>query len=267
MVPTAQLRVFAPLEWFPPRERERWAAYVDAGQGLTKSQMVAAEHAAAARLLVGHAVLGPDAALVRRSGDRFLICPLQLDLRAAHALTVFRRRVPEVIADLFLPHRSSREQLTARAASGRIPHILDEPWAVPLHWFVAFAADERHVTDPLEGSGPRVRFLTTVGQAVLRVERAIDVVEATIEDGDEVLLTLADLAGWLDLFPTDAVLELDYASVAATLTADELRTDRTCEDLTEALDALAEGDMLAAAAAYGSARARWMHRRAREHAS
>jgi hypothetical protein len=263
MVPTAQLKVFAPLTSFPPRERERWSAYVSAGRGMTRTEVEGAEaDLAAARLIGGGSPLGQDAALVRRAGDRVLVCPLQLELRAAHAFAAFRRTVPDVVVDQFVPDGGQVGE-----PGGTAPHILDEPWAVPLHWFVAFAPDERRLHDPPEGRGPRLRYLTTVGQAVLRLEHAIEVVESTVEDGDEVLLAFAELAAWLDAFVDDAVVELDYGRVASLVPPDALRADRTCAELADALDALAAGDLLAAAAIYGACRARWSHQRARHHAS
>lgn len=268
MVPTAQLKVFVPLAAFPPRERERWAAYVDAGRGMSRTEVAEAEwRDASARLVGGRSPLGPDAALVRRAGDRTLVCPLQLDLRAAFALAAFRRTVPDVVVDQFVPDDRSQRLLAEAAASGRAPHILDEPWAVPLHWYVAFAPDERRFLDPPEGSGPRVRYLTTVGQAVLRLEHAIEVVEATVDDADEILLALAELAAWLDGSVDDAVVELDEGTAGQLRSPDERRADRTCEELHEALDALAAGDLLAAAATFGAVRARWSLRRAKDHAS
>jgi hypothetical protein len=268
MVPTAQLKVFVPLGSFPPRERERWAAYVEAGKGLTRRQVAEVEwRDASARLVGGRSALGPEAALVRRAGERTLVCPLQLELRAAFALAAFRRTVPEVVVEQFVPDDRSRHLLAEAAASGQAPHILDEPWAVPLHWFVAFAPDERRALDPPEGAGPRVRYLTTVGQAVLRLEHAIEVVEATVDDADEVLLALAELAAWLDGFVDDAVVELDEGSAGSLRSPEERRADRTCEELHEVLDALASGDLLAAAATFGAVRARWSARRAKDHAS
>jgi hypothetical protein len=292
MVPTAQLKVFVPLASFSPRERERWTAYVAAGRGLTRAEVAGAEaELAAARLVGGGSPLGPDAALVRRAGKRTLICPLQLDLRAAHALAAFRRTIPDVVVDQFdpdgAPDRPDDGPVIGPddgpddgpvigpdhgpvidAVSGiGAPHILDEPWAVPPHWFVAFAPDERHLHDPPEGRGPRVRHLTTVGQAVFRLGHAIEVVESTVADGDEVLLALAELAAWLDGFAHDAVVELDDGRVAALLPPEAVRQDRTCAELQEALDALASGDPLAAGAIYGAVRARWSHQHARHHAS
>ncbi|MEX1177534.1 MAG: hypothetical protein WEB09_03645 [Nitriliruptor sp.] len=268
MVPTAQLKVFVPLASFPPRERERWTVYVEAGRGLTRDEVVDAEwRDATARLVGGCSRFGPDAALVRRAGRRTLICPLQLELRAAFALAAFRRTIPDALIGAFVPDAELRDDLAEAAVSGRAPHILDEPWAVPLHWFVAFAPDERRVHDPPEGRGPRVRYLTTVGQAVLRLEHAIEVVEATIEDGDEVLLALAELVAWLDAFDDEAVVELDEAGLAELRPADERREDRTCAELHEVIDALADGDLFTAAATFGAIRSRWSAQRARDHAS
>lgn len=274
MVPVAQLRVFTPLEAFPPRERERWSAYVTAGRGLNRREVADAEAGAtAARLLKGRAPLGRgalvsgDAALVRRAGSRILLCPLQLDLRAAMAMEAFRRTVPDGVLDAFMPDRRTLDRLDDLSGSGRVPHILDEPWAVPLHWFVCFAPEERRFVDPPEGAGPRLSYLTTCGQAAERLERAIEVVESTVEDGEDVLAALAGVAAWVDAFDPASLLELDYGGVSRLLSREELHIDQTCAELWQAIDALADGDLLGAAAYYGVARSRWTHRRAKQHAS
>jgi len=267
-VPRAQLKVFSPLDAFPPSERERWRSYVQDERGLTRHEVAAAESGASVnRLVTGRSPLGPDAAIVRRAGQRTLICPLQLELRAAVALASFRRVVPPRAFDAFVPAGASLGRLERLASSGRAPHVLDEPFAVPLHWFVAFAPRERRFTDPPEGAGARLVYLTTVAQAQDRLERALEVVEATIEDGEEVLGALADVAAWLDAFESSSLLELDYGGVAGTVPSEVLRDDRTCEELWTAIDALEAGDLLGAAAAYGVARARWNDHRARQHAS
>jgi hypothetical protein len=267
-VPRAQLKVFSPLDAFPPPERERWRSYVEDGRGLTRREVVAAESGATVtRLVTGRSRLGPEAAIVRRMGKRTLICPLQLELRAAVALASFRRAVPPTAFEAFVPFGSTLGRLEQLASSGRAPHVLDEPFAVPLHWFVAFAPRERRFTDPPEGSGARLVYLTSVDRAQDRLERALDVVESTVEDGEDVLAALADVAAWLDAFEPTSLLELDYGGVAGTVPTDVLRDDHTCEELWTAIDALAAGDLLGAAAAYGVARARWTDHRARQHAS
>ena len=268
LVPRAQLKVFTPLESFPPRERESWRAYVEQGRGLTRSQVAQVESGASVtRLVSGRSHLGPQAALVRRAGRRSLICPIDLDLRAAVALDHFRRSVPPSVVGAFLPDPSGAERLAALSASGRTPHVLDEPWAVPLAWFVAFGPHERRFRDPPEGTGPGIVYLTTVDQSLGRLDHAIDLVDATIDDGDDVLDALGGLATWLQAFDPESLLELDYGAVARSFVRAELESDHTCEELWQAIDALEAGDLLGAAAAYGVARARWSGRRAKQHAS
>jgi hypothetical protein len=268
VVPRAQLKVFSPLDAFPAPERDAWRAYVEAGRGLTRREVSSAESGAvAARLVGGRSRLAPDAALVRRAGRRTLVCPLQLELRTAVALDSFRRTVPPSVFDAFVPDGGNIGRLEALAEAGRAPHVLDAPFAVPLPWFVAFSPDERRFTDPPEGAGPRLVYLTTVEQAQQRLERALEVVEGTIEDGEDVLAALADIAAWLVAFDPSSLLELDYGGVAASFATEELRGDRTCQELWQAVEALAVGDAMGAAAAYGVARARWSSRRARQHAS
>lgn len=267
-VPTAQLKVFSPLESFPPGERERWRAYVREGGGLTRRQVADVESdVTVARLLGGRSVLGPEAALLRRVGDRTMICPLQLELRAAVALASFRRTVPEAAFDAFLPRGAALDRLDQLSATGSVPHVLDEPWAPALHWFVAFAPTERRFSDHPEGAGPRLRYLTTCSQAADRLEHAIEVVEATVEDGEDVLAALAGMASWLEAFDPVSLLELDYGRVATLFGRDELAADHTADEVWQAIDALESGDLLAAAAAYGVVRARWSNRRAKQHAS
>ncbi len=267
LVPRAQLKVFSPLESFPPKERERWAAYVDSAGGLSRTEHVHAEEAAATRLLSGRTLFGPDAALVRRAGDRVLVCPLEIDLRAAVAMESFRRSVPEAVVAAFVPHGRVRGQLESLSSTGRIPHVLDEPWSVPLHWFVAFDPSERRLREHPEGHGPRLMYVTTCGQATERLERAIEVVEETLEDGEDVLAALASLTAWLDNFDPSALLELDYGRVAGLFTDEELRRDRSCEEVWQAIAALESGDLLTAAATYASVRERWSDRWSLEHAN
>jgi hypothetical protein len=267
LVPRAQLKVFSPLESFPPKERERWTAYVDSAGGLTRTEHVDVEQAAATRLLMGRTLFGSEAALVRRAGYQVLVCPLEFDLRAAVAMETFRRTVPEAVVAAFVPDGRVRGQLESLSSTGRVPHVLDEPWSVPLHWFVAFDPAERRVREHPEGHGPRLVYITTCDQAIERLERAIEVVEVTLEDGEDVLAALASVTAWIDTFDPASLLELDYAQVSRLFSSEELRRDRSCEEVWQAIEALEGGDLMTAAATYGVVRARWSDRWSLEHAN
>ena len=268
MVPRAQLRAFAPLDSFEPEERQRWERYVRTRGGLTRREVVEAEEQqVTARLLCARFGEGAEVALVRRAGRRVLVCPLDLEVRAAHALASFREQIPDSVMDAFVPDPEARDHLERVSVTARMPHILDEPWAVPLDWFVAFHPRERHVTEPPGATRPRITHLTTCGQAVRRLEEAIEVVEVTVEDSEDVLAALAQLCAWVDGFDPLSLLELDYGRVAQMLAPEQLREDTTCAEVWEAIEALRAGDLLTAAAAYGVARARWTRWRAKQQAS
>jgi hypothetical protein len=269
IVPRVQLRVYAPLDSFAAGERRRWQTYVDAGRGLTRAELAEAESGASvARLITGRRQFDRrDAALVRRAGQRVLVCPLDLELRAAVALASFAQLVPPRVLDAFVPDPVHRGRLQQVAATGRTPHILDEPFAPPLHWFLAFEPQERRLRENPMGTAPRVVHLTGIELALDRLERVIDVVEVRIEDGDELLLQLAELVAWLDAFPDDAILELDYGGAVDAFTTQQLRAESCCAALWQAVDALDAGDLPAAFGAYDVASSFWAPTRDRQHAS
>lgn len=256
MVPRAYLRVFEPLDAFPPLEREWWGSYVADGPGITRAEAESSEaEAAVRRLLTGRGSLRSEAALVRRVGRRVHICPLELELRAATALRSFRQQVPRQLVDAFMPDADSGDPLESLGGAGRPPHIREAPWTVPLVWFVLFDPAERHHVDPPEGRGPRLTYLTSLGQASERLERAIDVVEEHLEHGEDVLAELADLVDWSDEFDDKSLLELDYGGLLGL--GHGVADDNTCADIWRAIDSLSDGDQMAAAAYYGVARSRW----------
>jgi len=264
-VPRAQLRVYSPLESFPRVERERWRTYVAEGGGLSAAQVSAVEYGAVVAGLLGdRPVPDPQVALVRRSGSRMLVCPLELGLRAEIAFGAFRDQVPPAALAAFDP---GNRWATARAVpAGRLPHVRDAAWAVPLVWFVAFSPADRRSSDPL-GTGPQNVHLTFVEQALERLEDAAEIVEATVADDGAALGALVELADWLDGFDPAGLLELDFGGVGWQLAPDRRRAEHTCADLWGALDALRAGDLAAAAEAYAAAHARWARYVARQDAS
>lgn len=268
MVPRAYLRVFEPLDAFPPLERRWWDSYVASGAGISRVEAEEAEsRASLGRVLAPTRRAGGGArtwsatdngiAFVRRVGRRVHVCPLELELRAAAALRNFRKEVPGPLVDAFLPDGELRQSLEQLERQRRAPHIRESTWTVPLEWFAMFDPNERHFTDPPEGSGPRVTYLTSLSQSAERLEHVMDVVENNLEHNDDVLAELADLADWIDEFDESSLLELDYGGIAAIATAAVLAEDVSCATVWQAVQSLADGDQFAAAAHYGVARGRW----------
>lgn len=264
-LPRAQLKVFVPLDALPPSTRDRWSRYVEQGRGLTRSEHADWEADAARRLLAGLMPAG-DEALVRRQGDRLLVCPLSLDARAAWSYARFTRSVPDAVAEQFVP-QPLRARLEQAAGAGRVPHVLDEPWAVPFHWFLAFDPSERRLRGRAHGHGRRIVFVARVGRARERIRHAIAIVEEAADDAASFAAGAAALAGWLEEFSPDGVLELDYGGVAQLFGADDLLDDRTCAQLWEIVDALEAGNRDVAEEVYEQLRVRWSAVWARQFAS
>lgn len=258
MVPRATLRAFEPLSAFPPIEREQWAAQVAAGSALSRAEALRCEEeTSTARLLTGAGPFAPGSALVRRVGSEVHICPLQLELRAANGLRALRAIMPDAVLHELFPDTDTRARLELAAEADRPAHVLDAAWSVPLPWFLAFQPDDRHLIDHPEGHGARIVYLTRAELANQRLRRALAVVEATIEDGEDVLAAVAEIDAWVDTFHPDALIELDYGSVAAQFSRGDLEADRSCAELWDAVDALAAGDVLGAVARHTQVRQRW----------
>lgn len=259
MVPCAYLRIFEPLDALPPAERERWGRYVAEGNGLTVGAAVRTEaRLAASRLVTGQPPgAGEPGALVRRVGRRIHVCPLDLPERHAVALVAFREMLPEPAIRAFVSGRETRAAIATVDRLERPPHIQESSWEVPLRWFVAFDPAERHFVDPPEGSGPQLTYLTRAGAALERLDRAVDVVQLTLEDSEEIIDALADLAEWLASFHEDSLVELDYGGLAALIPPGDLATDTSCEEIWEAIQGLERGDAEVAAAGYEAVAGRW----------
>lgn len=257
-VPCAQLRIYRPLDEMPRAEHDRWSTYIAAGGGLTRAQALDLERKdSIARLITGRSPYArQDVAVVRRAGSRTLVCPLDLELRAAVVMTAFARTVPGLVRDAYAddPEVWARAE---RMAMGRPPTIVDEPWSPPLAWFLAFDPTERRLHQHPEGAGPRIAYLTRLDQAAERLDRAITIADVGVDDGGEFADSLEAVASWFTAFEETSLLELDYASVSGLFTREELAADDTCADLTIAMDALEDEEPERALAAFERVNDRW----------
>lgn len=252
IVPSAQLRVFVPVDTLDGREVARWTHRVGRTRALELEDDVAR-----ARLVTGRGGVDDAAVLVRRSGEDRFVCPLMHDLRCGLALRDLGDEVPPSVLAALVPDESLRDHLLLVASSGRRPSIIDAPWAVPLPWFALFSAAERRLTDPPEGAGPRLRYTTTARAATDRLARAIDAVDVRLEDAEEVLDALAELAGWVDAVDPRSLIELDYCGLTRVLGIEELRRDTSAAELWAALEAWERGDVAAAEAHHATLVRRW----------
>jgi hypothetical protein len=264
MIRTSYLRVYQPLEAFAPEEAARWRVAPEAWGG----HDAGASH----KWLIGgvlpldDALAPTEGAFVRRVGGKVLVCPWRTRLRMLAGLLAFRRSIPEEVAEAFVPGGQAAVAGRELEALGRRypdmrSHILQANWHVPLRWFVAFDDSERILTE--DSSGLRIRYEAPLRVARARVERALGVLEGSwIDDG--VVEALRELFEWLEEFPGDGLLELDYASVAGLFDDEDLLEDRSAGDVWSCLEALESGDLVRAGRVFGSLTDRWAEVRTQE---
>jgi hypothetical protein len=266
----AYLRVYEPLAAFDPEERAAWLSY--AGQAEPRSQRLHAEHRNA---LAGVLSMPPRPvpsdepreAFVLETGGTVHVCPVQARLRSWMALGQFREGLPEALLHAFVPPASLERADADHAAWGRsvstVPlRILTATWSVPIHWFVPFTPADRDVRlDPAE-----VVLRTRMSAARRRVGRSLRTLRRSVGEITYVD-DLEDVGRWLEDFHPRSWLELDYGGLARILGPEGLAADRSVEEVSDALHALAGGDEVAAATAYRSVVDRWAQVRALEHAN
>jgi hypothetical protein len=264
VVPSAELRVFQPLEVFPAAERAHWERFIVGGGPLRARRM-------SFRQQVGEHGLGvlmpvePDAASIRVVDGAYYVCPWRMRLRVLAAMLAFREAAPIEGAQHFVPDRQRRRAARElsrirRREAGGISFIMQSPWHVPVRWFVLFEDEERRL-EPLD-EGHRLRYRTTVRRALRRAERAIPVLRKT--DLGPVADVIVELVEWLAAFDTRSVLELDYGGLAAVMTWDELDDDHSAREVQDAIRALGAEEFSHAAEAYQSVVARWGELRGHE---
>lgn len=189
---------------------------------------------------------------------RRLVCPRNLRLRVLESTVAFANAFRGMGAGL-IPEGAARaadRELKAyhRSHPEHRSHILTSAWHVPVRWFIAFASSEKEV---YEGpSGPRLRFRTDMHTARERVRRGYEVLnELAVFNGPAE--ELQQLSGWLEPFPDDSMLELDYGEVSELFDPQELVFDDTCDQVNQSIDALEAGDVMRAGECYGRVVTRW----------
>jgi hypothetical protein len=209
-----------------------------------------------------------DAFITTFRGRRY-VCPRLPRLRMLEGLIAFRNTYSGVTASMLVPDQIAeaavRELERIQASGTARSHILTSPWHVPLRWFAAFVPGEREILEQ-EGGGLSIRYRTVQGDALRRLRRVVGVLEdAGFED--HVVDQLSDVIAWMEGFPADAMVELDYDDVAALFPEGDLVFDETANDIAVCVDALADGDLERAGEAYAAAATRWSHAQSIAHAN
>ncbi len=264
MVPSAELRIFQPLDAFAADERAYWERFI-VGGGLLRPRR------ASYRQQVGEHGLGvlmpvePEAASIRMVDGAYYVCPWRTRLRVLAAMLAFREAAPIDGAEDFVTDRARRRAARElsrlrRRRPGFISFIMQSPWHVPVRWFVLFEDEERRL-EPFE-DGHRLLYRTTVRKSLRRAERAIPVLRKT--DLGPVAEVIVELMEWLGAFDPRSLLELDYCGLASAMTWDELDDDHSAREVQDAIRALGAEEFARAAEVYQSVVARWAEVRGHE---
>jgi hypothetical protein len=189
---------------------------------------------------------------------RRMVCPRNLRLRVLESTVAFANAFRGLGAGL-IPEGAAQaadRELTAyhRSHPEHRSHILTSAWHVPVRWFSAFDPSEKEVYEGPEG--PRLRYRTDIDKARSRVRRAHEVlVKLAVFPGPAE--ELGQVLGWLEPFPDDSMVELDYQDVSELFDPQELVFDDSCDQVNQSIDALEDGDMMRAGECYGRVVTRW----------
>lgn len=189
---------------------------------------------------------------------RRLVCPRNLRLRVLESTVAFANAFRGLGAGLIPEGAAQAADQELKAYHRNHPehrsHILTSAWHVPVRWFTLFDPSEKEVYEGPQG--PRIRFRTDIDEAKSRTRRAheiltgLEVFAGPAEELNQVL-------SWLEPFPEESMVELDYAEVSELFDSQELVLDDSCEQVNKSLDALEEGDMMRAGECYGRVVTRW----------
>lgn len=259
----ASLRIYQPAEVFDAEAVDKWRSLIR-----TRGNSITAEQQLALTRVIRPAVLHEDGAHLIEINGQMYVCPWTTDERSRRALIAFRESLPASVVRMFLAH-DPRVQDERVKASVPIPHIQTETWVVPPRWLTLFEPSERILIE--SGSGPSVRYLTTMGQARKRAARHLRTIRSAFGESAVTAENQAQ-AQWLEEFHPHSMVELDYGGLArylAQVLADEggIEADSSVEDVLDSLDGLERGDGLAAGVGYQRLMGRWRRVAIFEHAS
>jgi hypothetical protein len=258
VVPCAELRIFQPLDAFPPDEQSHWERYILGGGHLRTGRLPAYRQRSTAKrlgVLTRSEVEGAD---LRLEGGVYYVCPWRTRLRVLASLLSFREAAPFEGSEAFISDDEARraaKELTRmrRRNPMAISFIMQSPWHVPVRWFTLFADEERRLVE--EQGRHRLSYRTTVSKAMRRAERAIPALRNT--DLGPIADLIVELSEWLAAFDARSIVELDYGGLCDLLSWDEMDDDHSARDIQDALRALSSEEFPRSADLYQSVISRW----------
>ncbi|TVU60921.1 hypothetical protein FQP90_15300 [Paenarthrobacter nitroguajacolicus] len=271
---SSSLRIYEPLEAFPPEQQRQLVA--EGGKAGSRAAVENAELQASLGRITRSGgdpfptgrtdlvrmtrVPGGRHAAKDKDGDdagHLLYCPSQMVIRAGLAANALMDGVHSPLADLLIPvsqrdkHQARIDRINAREDAKRV-HTRASTWGIPFSWFSLFAESDRKDVVEAEGRILTVRVWTPLTEALERARFAVAHLALAAPDLD-MLDDLTQLTEWLELFHAASMVELDYGAVA-----DKVYPDESPMDVRLGIECLAEGDMTGAAAAYRRLASRWI---------
>ena len=236
MIPCAYLRVFRPLDSFPPEERAQWHGYIESGGPPPARRPAYRDEPTEKERHVGLlASLEGEYADIRHVDGIDYVCPWRTRLRILAGMISLRESGPPEMVDAFIPET--------------------EAWHVPVRWFVLVDDEERRLAESESGEF-RLSYWTPLTTARRRAERALQILRRS--ELAPIGEPIRELAEWLSGFPLGSVVELDYGAVSSLFTWDELDNDHSGRDIQEAIEAVGRpGGMPEAAELYQAVSNRW----------
>ncbi|MEU6540836.1 hypothetical protein [Streptomyces sp. NPDC047000] len=258
----AYLRVYEPLAAFPEPERDHWSRYARRPDRPSYQDELR-------RSLADLLPTPPVAVPVHESGDAFVleadgvvcVCPWRTRLRGWQVLEELGDGLPAPVLDAVLPPVVRRqaaqdyERWLARNPDAR-PWIRTATWQVPLSWFVLVSDAERRYEKGTGEVPPLLRYRTPMVEARRRVARGLRALRDAVSEGP-LIDGLVDVGRWLEEFHPRSRVELDYGGLVHLLRAGDLEGDHSAADVAEGIEALRQGDGVAAGEAYTRFAERW----------
>lgn len=239
MVPSAELRVFEPLEAFPPHEQAHWERHIVGGALRLGPRRYRQEVTPAGQGVLVPA--GEDGAYVKVIDGSYYVCPWRTKLRVLAGIISFREASafddPSAFVTKEQARRARRDlRRLRRRDPNQISAVMHSPWHVPVRWFVLFEDHERRL---LEHQGHhRLSYLTTARRALARAEAVVPPLRRS--ELGPIADLVVELHQWISLFDPNSILELDYGGLSDLMTWDEMDDDHSARELHDAIEALNE---------------------------